>query len=85
MSEAPQAILRVTVTDRGDVSHEFASTGLHEDYEFTVNGYTGELTVDRVEYGPRGADAWARRSSTVVAAWPAEGWASVTQHNPLAR
>lgn len=72
--------LRVTVTDAsGD--HQFLSTGLSEDFTFTVNDYTGELMVERVSYGPRGNDEWARSSATVVGAWPADAWQKVTLHN----
>jgi hypothetical protein len=70
--------IRVEAID-GDIA-TFASTGLHEDYEYSVNIYTSELIVERVTYGPRGEDAWARRSSTVVAAWPDGAWTSVTQY-----
>lgn len=73
--------LRVTVTDRSDQKHHFQAAGLYEDYTFTVNDYTGELTVERVTYGPRGTDEWARTAATVIAAWPFGAWASVTRHS----
>jgi hypothetical protein len=72
--------LRITVKDRSGKEHFFLSTGLHEDYEYQANIYTSELMVSRVKYGPRGTDEWARQSSTVVAAWPAGQWVSVTQN-----
>jgi hypothetical protein len=71
--------LRIVVTDIDDVQHSFASSGLHEDYEYQANIYTGELTVSRVKYGPRGTDEWARQVSTVVGAWPSGVWVSITQ------
>ena len=81
MSQDAQPLLRVTVTDAGGHDHAFSSTGLHEDYAFAVNDYTGELTVERIEFGPRGNDEWARTSAVVVAAWPTDAWRSVTKHN----
>ena len=74
-----KSILRISVKDSNGEDHTFASTGLHEDYEFNANTYTGELIVSRVKYGPRGTDEWARLSSVVVAAWASGQWASVTQ------
>jgi hypothetical protein len=70
---------RIKVTDRAGKEHLFASTGLHEDYEFSANVYTNELTVSRVKFGPRGTDEWARLGTVVVAAWGDGQWASVTQ------
>ena len=75
---------RICVTPHDAPVAEFYSTGLHEDYTFTYNDYTGELTVERVEYGPRGNDEWARTSAVVVAAWPTDRWESVTLFNPAA-
>lgn len=80
--EAP--IPRIFVIDNDEQEHRFSATGLHEDYTFTYNEYTGELTVERVAYGPRGTDEWARTSAVVVAAWPADGWISVTTFNSQA-
>lgn len=78
MSGYPQ--LRIEVTDSKEEVHVFSSTGLHEDYEFDANIYTGELIVSRVAYGPRGTDEWARTGSVVVAAWPDGDWKCVTQY-----
>lgn len=75
-----ESIIRIVVTDQAGQQHAFASSGLHEDYEYQANIYTSELMVSRVKYGPRGTDEWARQSSTVVAAWPAGQWVSVTQN-----
>lgn len=75
-----EAKLRISVSDSYGEEHFFHVTGLHEEYEFAVNGYTGELVVERVSYGPRGNDEWARLSSVVVATWPDGFWKSVTQH-----
>ena len=75
---------RIYVTDIEDKTHRFFSTGLDEDYTYTYNDYTGELTIERVAYGPRGTDEWARTSAVVVAAWPADGWVSVTLFNSQA-
>lgn len=72
--------LRITVTDSHGEEHFFFVTGLHEEYEFAANGYTGELIVERVSFGPRGNDEWARVSSVVVASWPDGLWQSVTRH-----
>ena len=77
--------LRITVVDTNQDSHEFISTGLHEDYEYQANQYTGELIVERVAYGPRGTDEWARLSATVIAAWHDSTWRSVTLHSSNAR
>ena len=77
-------IKRITVTPVDAPMSEFFSTGLHEDYTFTYNDYTGELTVERVEYRPRGNDEWARTSAVVVAAWSDEEWESVTLYKPRA-
>ena len=74
--------LCVTVTTSRGEDVEFKSTGLHEEYLETVNGYTGELIIERVEYGPRGTDEWARLGASVVAAFDSTGWRSVTRHNP---
>ena len=71
--------LRIAVTDSNGEGHAFVSAGLHEDFEYNANIYTGELIVSRVKYGPRGTDEWARISSVVVAAWSNGQWASVTQ------
>jgi hypothetical protein len=71
--------IRIIVKDATGEEHAFASSGLHEDYEYQANIYTNELMVSRVKYGPRGTDEWARESATVVAAWPSGQWASVTQ------
>jgi hypothetical protein len=71
----------ITVVDVRGADHEFVPTGLHEDVEHHLNIYTGELTVERVEYGPRGNDEWARLGSQVIAAWPSDGWRSITRHN----
>jgi len=71
----------ITVTDRRGAEHPFRPGGLHEDVDYHLNIYTGELTVERVEYGPRGNDEWARLGSQVIAAWPADGWRTVTRHN----
>lgn len=75
--------LCITVQPAYGEAIEFRSTGLHEDYESTVNGYTGELIVERVAYGPRGTDEWARLGATVVAAWGDTAWRSVTRHNSV--
>jgi len=74
--------LRITVTPHHGEAVEFHSTGLHEDYSYTVNDYTGELIVERIVYGPRGTDEWARASTTVVAAWPDAQWQSVLLTSP---
>jgi len=71
----------ITVVDVRGADHEFVPAGLHEDVEHHLNIYTGELTVERVEYGPRGNDEWARLGSQVIAAWPVNGWRSITRHN----
>lgn len=70
--------------DIDEQTHQFNSTGLNEDYTYTYNEYTGELTVERVAYGPRGTDEWARTSSVVVAAWPSDSWINVTLFNSQA-
>ncbi|MEN9692573.1 MAG: hypothetical protein RLZZ330_217 [Actinomycetota bacterium] len=70
---------RIIVTDSKGESHTFASTGLHEDYNFDANIYTGDLIVRRVKYGPRGTDEWAEQSTVVVGAWLEGYWTSVTQ------
>jgi len=70
---------RIIVTDSNGETHTFASTGLHEDFNFDANIYTGDLIVRRVKYGPRGTDEWAEQSSVVVAAWLEGLWTSVTQ------
>jgi hypothetical protein len=75
---------RISVKDADSQIADFYSTGLHEDYNFTYNEYTGELTVERIEYSPRGNDEWARTSAIVVAAWPDDRWESVTLFNPSA-
>lgn len=74
-----QPTIRIVVKDPAGKNHAFESAGLHEDYEYLANIYTGELMVSRVKYGPRGTDEWARQSATVVAAWPAGEWVAVTQ------
>lgn len=74
--------LCITVTDRKGQNHEFISTGLHEEFTYLYNDYTGELTVERVEFGPRGNDEWARLSTVVVATWADGLWNSVTRHSP---
>ena len=56
---------RIYVTDFEDKTHRFFSTGLDEDYTYTYNDYTGELTIERVAYGPRGTDEWARTSAEI--------------------
>jgi hypothetical protein len=71
----------ITVVDNGGASHPFVPAGLHEDVDYHLNIYTGELTVERVEYGPRGNDEWARLGSQVIAAWPADQWRTITRHN----
>ena len=71
----------ITVIDASGATHPFSPAGLHEDVDYHLNGYTGELTVERVEYGPRGNDEWARLSSQVIAAWPTDQWRTVTRHN----
>jgi hypothetical protein len=71
----------ITVVDTSGASHPFQPAGLHEDVDYDLNIYTGELTVERVEYGPRGNDEWARLGSQVIAAWPADQWSTVTRHN----
>ena len=73
--------MRISVVDSAGLTHTFAATGLHEDYEFTANTYTGELIVERVSFGPRGDDEWARVRSVVVGAWPSGYWKSVTQYS----
>jgi hypothetical protein len=75
----------ITVVDTSGARHPFNPAGLHEDVDYHLNIYTGELTVERVEYGPRGNDEWARLGSQVIAAWPTEQWASVTRHNRTSR
>jgi hypothetical protein len=70
------------IVDVDEVAHPFTSTGLDETYEYAVNEYTGELTVERVEWGPRGNDAWARLGSRVVAAWTPDRWRRITRVNP---
>ena len=77
--------LCVTVVPAFSEALEFRSTGLHEEYLETINGYTGELIVERVEYGPRGTDEWARLGTAVVAAWDTTSWRSVTRLNPVAQ
>jgi hypothetical protein len=71
--------IRIVVTESNGETHTFASTGLHEDYNFDANIYTGDLIVRRVKYGPRGTDEWAEQSSVVVAYWLEGQWESVTQ------
>jgi hypothetical protein len=71
----------ITVVDTRGARHPFVGAGLHEDVDYHLNIYTGELTVERVEYGPRGNDEWARLGSQVIAAWPADQWGAVTRHN----
>jgi len=71
----------ITVCDVRGAEHPFAPAGLHEDVDYHRNIYTGELTVERVEYGPRGNDEWARLGSQVIAAWPTTEWSTVTRHN----
>ena len=71
----------ITVFDARGATHSFRPAGLHEDVDYHLNIYTGELTVERVEYGPRGNDEWARLGSQVIAAWPSDQWGSVTRHN----
>ena len=75
----------ITVVDTHGATHPFVPAGLHEDVEHHLNIYTGELTVERVEYGPRGNDQWARLGSQVIAAWPADMWRTITRHNPRVR
>lgn len=74
-----QTTTRIQVVDSNGETHFFASTGLHEDFNFDANIYTGALIVRRVKYGPRGTDEWAEQSSVVVAAWEDGNWSSVTQ------
>jgi len=81
MSEQMAGMLLVSVTDRQGEVHQFVSTGPHETYDFRVNDYTNELMVDRIEWGPRGEDEWARISAVVVAAWPSDLWSSASRHN----
>ena len=69
------------VVDAQGVAHAFSSTGLDETYAYAVNEYTGELIVERIEWGPRGNDAWARLGSRVVAAWASDRWARMTRTN----
>ncbi len=71
----------ITVVGQRGAQHPFLPAGLHEDVDYQFNIYTGELTVERVEYGPRGNDEWARLGSQVIAAWPADQWSTVTRHN----
>jgi hypothetical protein len=71
----------ITVVDVRGAEHPFRPAGLHEDVDYHLNIYTGELTVERVEYGPRGNDEWARLGSQVIAAWPSDQWSTVTRHN----
>jgi hypothetical protein len=71
----------ITVVDIRGGQHPFVPAGLHEDVEHHLNIYTGELTVERVEYGPRGNDEWARLGSQVIAAWPSDQWRTVSRHN----
>jgi hypothetical protein len=71
----------ITVVDQRGARHPFLPAGLHEDVDYHLNIYTGELTVERVEYGPRANDEWARLGSQVIAAWPADQWSTVTRHN----
>ena len=71
----------ITVIDVRGAEHPFLPAGLHEDVDHHLNIYTGELTVERVEYGPRGNDEWARLGSQVIAAWPRDQWRSITRHN----
>jgi len=82
MSEAHEAAQEptITVVDVRGATHPFVPAGLHEDVDYQLNGYTGELTIERVEYGPRGNDEWARLGTRVIAAWPSTGWRSVTRH-----
>ena len=77
----PAGLPDLEVVDVQGVAHPFASTGLDETYEHAINEYTGELIVERVEWGPRGNDAWARLGSRVVAAWADDRWRSVTRVN----
>jgi hypothetical protein len=74
-----ESINRIQVLDTNGETHTFASTGLHEDFDFDANIYTGALIVRRVKYGPRGTDEWAEQSSVVIASWAAGTWISVTQ------
>ncbi len=71
----------ITVVDARGAQHPFVPAGLHEDVDYHLNIYTGELTVERVEYGPRGNDEWARLGSQVIAAWPSDGWNAIIRHN----
>ena len=71
----------ISVVDVRGGEHPFRGEGLHEDIDYHLNIYTGELVVERVEYGPRGNDEWARLGTQVIAAWPADQWRSVTRHN----
>ena len=74
-----KSTIRIQVTDTEGEVHVFASTGLHEDFNFDANIYTGALIVRRVKYGPRGTDEWAEQSSVVVGSWADGTWTSVTQ------
>lgn len=80
-TENTNPTLQLQVKDIDGEISSFASTGLHEVYTYTYNDYTGELTVERVSYGPRGTDEWARTAAVVVAAWPDGGWDSVTVYS----
>jgi len=71
----------ITVVDARGARHDFVPAGLHEDVDYHLNIYTGERTVERVEYGPRGNDEWARLGSQVIAAWPTDGWSTISRHN----
>lgn len=71
----------ISVNDARAGWHAFRPAGLHEDIDHHVNIYTAELTIERVEYGPRGDDEWARLGSQVIAAWPADQWRDVTRHD----
>ena len=82
MTETAQdRIPDLEVVDVQGVTHPFSSTGLDETYAYDVNEYTGELIVERITWGPRGNDAYARLGATVVAAWPSRRWARVTRTN----
>jgi|DEB0MinimDraft_10_1074344.scaffolds.fasta_scaffold31179_3 hypothetical protein len=85
MTEATQEtqdrIPDLEVVDAQGVAHAFSSTGLDETYAYDVNEYTGELIVERITWGPRGNDAFARLGATVVAAWASDRWARVTRTN----
>ncbi len=79
--QTPATTPDLEVVDVQGVAHPFASNGLDETYDYAVNEYTGELIVERIEWGPRGNDAYARLGTRVVAAWASARWRSVTRTN----